>query len=332
VAGTTRALAAVRGRLPRRVRSALHAAVDAKAGLWPTARAYRTLAALAGPDPTGFHQKMLFRLAHDRRPVLTTLADRVAVRDLVAARVGADRLPTLYGVWDTADAVPWTDLPREVAVKATHGSGGAVLVSERFARGVELPSRPRSVLWSRYRLHPDDLDVARATALFRWWLSLGFEHGPGRYPEWCYRDVPHRVLAEEMLGTAGAPAREYKLFVTDGVVRAVEVLDPDGLGRGALRDRDWVPLPPATGAGRPEGDPAVPATAAEMVALAEELAAGMDMLRVDLYDIDGRVLVGELTTTPSGGRRIFRPDSLDLLLGEHWTLPPEVVANAVAAS
>ncbi|MFC6238909.1 ATP-grasp fold amidoligase family protein [Longivirga aurantiaca] len=329
---TTRSLAVVRDRLPRRARTALHAVVDARAGLWPTARAYRTLASLAGPEPQGFHDKLLFRLAHDRRPILTTLADRVAVREVVTERVGADRLPTLYGVWDAAGAVPWAELPREVAVKATHGSGGAVLVSDRFARGVELPSRPRSVLWSRYRIHPDDLDVARATGLLRWWLTLGFEHGPNRYPEWAYRDVPHRVLAEELLGTAQVPAREYKLFVADGVVRAIEVLDPDGLGPGVLRDRDWRPLLRSTDAGKPDGEGAAPSTSGEMVALAEELAAGMDMLRVDLYDVDGRVLVGELTSTPSGGRRIFQPDTLDLLLGEHWTLPPEVLANAVATS
>ncbi len=324
--------ATMRDHLPRSARTVLHAAVDARAGLWPTSRAYRTLAGLAGTDPIGFHQKLLFRLAHDRRPLLTTLADRVAVREVVTGRVGADRLPTLYGVWGSADEIPWSDLPREVAVKATHGSGGAVLVGDRFARGVELPSRPRSVLWTRYRLHPHDLDVRRATALFRWWLSLGFEHGPGRYPEWCYRDVPHRVLAEELLGAAEAPAREYKLFATDGVVRAIEVLDPTGVGASDLRDRAWEPMLPAPDQGRHDAGRGVPATAAEMVAVAEELAAGTDMLRVDLYDVDGRVLVGELTTTPSGGRRIFRPDPLDLAMGEHWTIPPEVVANAVARS
>ncbi|MBN9099980.1 MAG: hypothetical protein J0I49_17980 [Pseudonocardia sp.] len=39
----------------------------------------------------------------------------------------------------------------------------------------------------------------------------------------------------------------------------------------------------------------------EMIQVAERLGAGTDFVRVDLYDIDGRVVFGELTSFPAGG-------------------------------
>ena len=38
-----------------------------------------------------------------------------------------------------------------------------------------------------------------------------------------------------------------------------------------------------------------------MIEIAERLGEGVDFVRVDLYDVDGRVVFGELTNYPAGG-------------------------------
>ena len=69
----------------------------------------------------------------------------------------------------------------------------------------------------------------------------------------------------------------------------------------------------------PTGDvPHRPTNFGKMLELAERLSAGIDFLRVDLYDMEDRVLVGELTPYPLAGRQRFAPESLDGLFGSWW--------------
>ena len=57
-----------------------------------------------------------------------------------------------------------------------------------------------------------------------------------------------------------------------------------------------------------------------MIESAEALSAKVDFVRVDLYEIEGRVYFGELTSSPNKGVSPFRPLSLDRLLGDWLVL------------
>jgi hypothetical protein len=56
-----------------------------------------------------------------------------------------------------------------------------------------------------------------------------------------------------------------------------------------------------------------------MVHIAETLGQETDFVRVDLYDIDGRVVFGEITSYPAAASQHLYPESLEL--GQYWTLP-----------
>lgn len=63
-----------------------------------------------------------------------------------------------------------------------------------------------------------------------------------------------------------------------------------------------------------------PANYEEMKRIAEILSAEFDFVRVDLYEINGKVYFGEMTFTPGCGLCGFRPDAWDYTLGELWHL------------
>jgi hypothetical protein len=65
-----------------------------------------------------------------------------------------------------------------------------------------------------------------------------------------------------------------------------------------------------------------------MIRIAERLAEGFTFVRVDMYDIDGHVYVGELTFTPTAGFHLFDPPETDLMLGRLWHKPPPVGPDA----
>ena len=264
--------------------------------------------------PVTFNDKVRQRLLKDRRPLLTTFADKVAVREYVRAKVGGEILTELLLVTQDPNAVQETVLPREFALKASHGSGGCVLVTECAPPENQLPPSP--VSWFRIAVSPDRLDWDRLRRICR--ELLGIRYQPRL--EWAYRNVPPRILVEELLLEDGSLPNDYKFFVFQGRVRLVQV-DIDRYGRHFrnLYSREWEIVPVETRHARgPEVEK--PHFLDEMVSIAERLGEDMDFVRVDLYALGDRILFGELTNYPAAGNW-FTPAFFDYDLGAWWSPP-----------
>jgi hypothetical protein len=112
------------------------------------------------------------------------------------------------------------------------------------------------------------------------------------------------------------------MFVFDGRVRLTQTIMVEGtaLRIAAYHDREWRRLP-WRGQSEPHPGPFPrPQRYDELVALAERLGAGFDHVRVDLYDADARVYVGELTVYTVSGFMYFATEESDRVIGSYWTL------------
>jgi hypothetical protein len=307
--------------VPQPLKPALRRTRDLALGTWPASLAEWRLARTP-VDPSTFNDKVRYRIAYDRRPHLTTFADKVAVRDYVADRVGLRYLTPQYGVHRSADDVDWTSLPREYVIKASHGSGAVVLVTDQADSDARLPTHTRWAGWDRFAVRPEHAPRALLAPLVDKWMTLNYEFGPGRLPEWAYRDVPPRIITEQLLvGPAGEKPVDIKFFVFDGVCEFLYVGtgDDDGYHRN-LFTPCGTPIPVEYGYSRAAVEPRLPSALAEFVEVAEELGRGVDFVRVDLYDVAGRLVFGELTNYPSAGVDEFRPATFDEALGARWNL------------
>jgi len=245
--------------------------------------------------PRTFNEKILVKILTDRRPYLTLFADKLRARSWVRRAAPGLAFPRLYWWSERADELPFDALPPSFVLKANHGSGFNLLV-------------------------PDKRAVSRdaLATLGRRWLRTDFTR-VGR--EWAYRNVRRAIFAEELLsgGKAGPPP-DFKLFMFAGKLRLIQV--DEGRGKRhtqALYDERWRFFEGTLAAeqGRP-GPP--PASLGAMIEAAEAVSAGVDFLRVDFYDIDGRAFFGELTNYPNKGVSRFRPAALDALFGEYLEL------------
>ena len=267
--------------------------------------------------PRTFSEKVRYKMLRDHRPLLVTVSDKAAVRDHVAALVGEQHLPRLHLLLDDAEALRHADLPDECVIKPTHGSGAAIAVSPRAPVEERLPDPDG--WWACRHVRPEHLDREQLVQVARSWLSRFHGHGPNH--EWAYTQVPRRILVEELLaGPDGGLPDDHKLFVFHGTCRYL-LVDHDRFGDRTqdwfTADGTWLPID----GGYPRGHPTLPDRLPEMVALAERLGAGTDMVRVDLYVLPDRVVVGELTSYPAGGHSLFEPPSWDAEVGSHWHVP-----------
>jgi len=240
--------------------------------------------------PAGFNEKIIVKILSDRRSFMTLFADKLRVRDYVRLTTPDLYLPTLYWWSSRADTLPFDELPNAFVMKANHGSGWLQVVEDRML------------------LRRRDLVAAGNRWLRRDFTAVGRER--------AYSGVHRAVYAEELLRseTGGLPP-DYKFFVFGGKVRLVQV-DRDRFTRHtqALYDEHWRFIP-GTVAAAQGGEVDPPHSLATMIRVAEQLSAGVDFVRVDLYAIAGKAYFGELTTSPNKGLSPFEPLSLDGWLG-----------------
>lgn len=248
--------------------------------------------------PRLFSEKLYWIMRYARDPIMTQLADKYAVRDFVAARVGSMYLNELYAVWNRADDIDFDALPTTFALKPTHASG------------MVLFRREGSALFER----------GTRETIARW---LRVNHGL-RTREWAYVGIPPRIIAENLLDNDGRDLYDYKFFCFGGEPLLIQ-FDADRFAATGHRRELFTPRWERTGYRLlyppPEREPERPKTLDEMLYVARRLSRGFAFVRVDLYSISGRVVFGEMTWYPEGGWGRFEPAEAETALGAALQLP-----------
>jgi hypothetical protein len=266
------------------------------------------------------NDKIRYKLAFDRRPLLTLFADKHAVRQYVADRVGPEILNEVYQVVEDPGELDLASLPDRFVVKPTHGSAAVIIVHDEADPDAEIPVPRPDGTWTRaiVSVRKDRLDRRRFDALCRDWLARTYQPH-----EWAYRNVPPRLLVEQFLESPdGGLPRDYKLRVFHGKVAWLQAhVDKSSDHRMSLHWPDWTPIPAQGRYPRPDVIPEPPGCLAEMIRISEALGAETDMVRVDLYEVGDRVVFGELTNYPTGGTAAFQPEEYNEILGRGWNPP-----------
>lgn len=248
-------------------------------------------------QPRTFSEKMQWRKLFDLDPRYAILSDKLAVRDFAARRVAPELLIPVLWSGDDPDAVPFDSLDTPYVIKSTHACEHVLIVRRR-----------------------EELDIADARETFRNWLA--YDHGTVR-DEPGYVPVPRGLIVERMLTCAdGSLPIERRLYVFDGVVRIVQTLfGVAGYPRhGAFHDRDWQRLNWYLISAPDPGRFPRPKCYEQLVAAAECLGEGFDHVRVDFYETDDQIWVGELSLYTFSGLFRFNPTEADEILGSFWNL------------
>lgn len=287
------------------------------AAIWWTAR---KRAKWSVRTPRTFNEKVEYKMAWDRNPMLRVFADKVASREYVSRVVGPHVLATHHAVVDDPRDLDLEGLPSRYVVKPSHASGAVIIVHDLADPSHRLPVLPTDRGWAGATawVRPEHLERDRFDAMCDHWLRHDYWRALGS-TEWAYRGIPRRLVVEEFLEEDGSIARDFKFMVTHGRVTWFRVNHRTADGETTAHfDRDGGLLPFEYSNPRPPTPPELPPTLDEMIRIAEALGADTDLVRVDLYDADGRIVFGELTNYPSAGRASFDPPAYDAIMGAPW--------------
>lgn len=251
--------------------------------------------------PTTYTEKLQWLKLYDHRPEYTRMVDKYAVKDYVADKIGAEYVIPLLGVWDKVEDIDFDRLPERFVLKTTHDSGGIVLCNDK-----------------------NHLDIPAAKRKLNHFLKRNYyDHNR----EWPYKHVPHRVIAEAyMEDSQYKELRDYKFFTFGGVPKVLYIAQ--GRGRGLQTyadffDMEFQHLPFTIDHDMAPVLPEKPKNFEVMKELAAKLSEGTPQLRVDFYEVDGKVYFGEMTFFHCSGMVPFHPEEWDKIFGDWVILPPK---------
>lgn len=248
--------------------------------------------------PRTFSEKIWNRMLFQRDPRFVVLSDKLRARSFVAERAGEELLVPLHWSGKEPDEIPWDVLPSKFVIKATHGCGYNLFVTDK--------------------IHTDPKIVRSRMAK---WLGVNYGRSFGLGTEWSYRHVPPYIIVEEYLQEGGHNIPDYKFWCFAGRVECVTVhSDRHSMHSVQTFDRSFRPYKFAFYLDAFNRTALPPPNFADMVRAAESLAAGFDFIRIDMYNVSGRIYAGEFTVYPGGGFIRFLPYELDLHLGTIWQL------------
>ena len=247
--------------------------------------------------PRRFSEKVWSRQLHDRDPRLTLVSDKWRVRDYVARTVGEKLLVPLVWHGSTPEEIPFDELPGRFVIKANHGCDYNIIVKN----GAQL-------------------DRVEVVARLKSWMSENFGQDAGLGIAWGYTNITPHIIIENFLGHCDDAPEDFKLFCFSGRVEFFKI-DFDRFGDHATRyfNRELESLDLVeAGLTMRQGRIDIPENIAELIQVAESLSKGFDFIRVDLYNVDGKIYFGELTAYPGGISDRFEPCHYDTVLGDRW--------------
>ena len=260
---------------------------------------YQTGKTLNLDDPKDFSEKIQWLKIYYKPPILTRLVDKYEVRSYVSDRVGKNYLNEIYGVYERPEDIDFTILPERFMLKATHGWNMNFAVKKK-----------------------EILDVPRIKEVTRKWFATNHYY---KGMEWAYKNTEPRLIAEKFMEEKGKGfITDYKFYCFDGVPKLVQVDMDRGDKDHSIRyyNLQWDRLPFVL-KGNPvaEGDIARPKNFEEMVGIVRELSADFPFVRVDLYNIEGMVVFGEMTFYPGDGMAQLEPGRYNRIFGDYIKLP-----------
>lgn len=247
-------------------------------------------------NPETYTQKIQWAEIYENDPRKTTYSDKVAVREWISETIGDEYLIKSLGVFSNVDDIDFDKLPDRFAIKLNNSSGFNIIVKDKSKINVKAIKRQ-----------------------LKKWMKIDYAFYGGFQPH--YLGIEPKILIEEYLEDGSGELRDYKFMCFNGVVKYCWV-DIGRFGKHCrnVYDPEWNLQPWTQSYPNYDGLVEKPENFEKMIEIARVLCQGFSHVRVDLYNVDGRIYFGEMTFSNGGGHSKFIPDGYDKSLGDEWII------------
>lgn len=252
-------------------------------------------------NPKTLNEKILWQSLKTDTSLRTRLSDKWLVRKYVEDCGLSDILVELYGVWDNASKIDFDTLPVRFVLKPNNGSGNIILINDK--NKIDRNAIINSI--------NHDLN------------QIYGELEGGRH----YYGIKPVVIAEEMLINDPISAKysssiiDYKIWCFNGKAYYIWTCSNrrEETTEVMTYDREWNSYPEYSIFNKFYSKATLlpkPKLLEKMLEIAEILAKPFPVVRVDLYNLNGRICFGEMTFTSLGGLMNFYTNEFQKQAGD----------------
>lgn len=230
-------------------------------------------------NPVTLNEKLQYLKLYDRKKIYSRMVDKYEVKKYVSKVIDDSIVVPNYGVWTHFDEIDFENLPERFVLKTTHDSGSPfIILNKNRINKKDLKRKISS------RLHKNYYYVAR---------------------EWPYKNVKPRIIAEQFLDCGKMPFVDYKFYCYGGEPRYFmyslgeadhnvrnHKFDMDGKSIDYLFKKEETVK---------KNEIILPENLNDMITMVKILCKNMQHVRIDLYNINGRIYFGEITFYSGGG-------------------------------
>lgn len=231
-------------------------------------------------NPRTFAEKLLYLKEHYCNPLQNLCADKHTVCQYVELCGHGDTLKATYQVCSSPDEIDLSLLPDKFFIQCSHTQSHNYVVDKADAAKLELIKREY-----RHLLKRKHYKVLR---------------------ENCYKNITPKIVCSEYLQEPGKEElTDYKFYCFSGEPKYFMV--SYGEFRHDVKnhkfDMEWNSIDHLfkEKAAVDVSDIPIPANFDQMVKIVSDLCKPFPHVRVDLYNLDGRIVFGEMTFYSAGG-------------------------------
>lgn len=242
-------------------------------------------------NPQTFNEKIQwYKLNYcPKNEMIIKCSDKFRIREYLAEKGLLEFQVPLIGNWESTDEIEWDKLPNRFAIKCNHGCAYNIICTDK-----------------------EKLDISSATKKLDTWLKEDF----GEFnAEIHYSKIKPCIVCEEFLDNDGLPFIDYKIHCFNGEPKFVLICSDREANKTNYNyyDLEWNKLQYSTTKTK---EFARPKSFSKMIDISKKIAKDFPFVRVDFYDIKGKLMIGELTFVPAGGLDDTLPFKADIEIGK----------------
>ena len=240
-------------------------------------------------NPKTFNEKIQWLKLYNRKDEYTHMVDKYEAKRYVASVIGEEYIIPTLGIWESPDDIDFEQLPDQFVLKCTHNSGLGMYICKDKA----------------------SIDIENVKSELKRGLKQNYYYTSR---EWPYKNVKPRIIAEQyMEDESGYELKDYKIFCFSGEPRLIEVDYNRFQGhKRNIYNLDWKLLDVEIE--YPHDMNHIiekPDNMDKMLELAKKLSNDIPFLRVDFYNVNGKIFFGELTFFHGAGYEKISPESFE---------------------
>ena len=239
-------------------------------------------------------RKLNYLMIHESPDYKSKIADKILLHDYSIKKLGKDICVPIIKIYNDSRDIIIDQLPEKFVLKCNHGSGMNILCNNK-----------------------SNFDINKAKKQLNHWKTINYGL---KYSEFQYINIEPKIFAEKFLKEN---IEDYKIYCFHGIPKYIRMQKHLEGMNGKINnyyDLNWKLTDIETGARgfyrRPDVIFEKPKNLDLMIKYSKKLSEDFVFVRVDMYNINGKIFLGEMTFSPSNNGFPLKNKMQSLELGK----------------